>query len=151
MEKNEKPRTPIQTMQFTIIGLSNAAVDIGSLNLLLLLHPTNQNLTLTTFNTIAYCLAVSNSYLWNSMITFRHTARGNSKQRFGFFLQALFSLLINNGVFLLFNFLFQFIGMPAWIRHNSAKAVAMFASFTASFFMMKYFVFKEQPRRNSRF
>lgn len=150
MKKNKKPRTPTQTLQFTIIGLSNAAVDIGSLNLLLLLHPTNHNLTLTIFNTIAYCLAVSNSYIWNSMITFRHTARGSSKQRFGFFLQGLFSLLINNGVFLLFNFLFQLIGMPTWIRHNSAKALAMFASFTASFFMMKYFVFKDQPRRNRR-
>lgn len=150
MENNEKSRTPIQTLQFTMIGLSNAAVDIGSLNLLLLLHPTNHNLTLTIFNTVAYCLAVGNSYIWNSMITFRYAARGSSKQRFGFFLQGLFSLLINNGVFLLFNFLFQFIGMPAWIRHNSAKALAMFASFTASFFMIKYFVFKEHPRRNRR-
>src|SRR5690606_8736832 len=148
MENNEKSRTPIQTLQFTMIGLSNAAVDIGSLNLLLLLHPTNHNLTLTIFNTVAYCLAVVNSYIWNSMITFRYAARGSSKQRFGFFLQGLFSLLINNGVFLLFNFLFQLIGMPTWIRHNLAKALAMFASFTASFFMMKYFVFKDQPRRN---
>lgn len=150
MENSEKRRTPVQTLQFTVIGISNAAVDIGSLNLLLLLHPTDHSATLTIFNTIAYCLAVANSYIWNSMITFRHTARGTTKQRFGFFLQGLFSLLINNGVFLGFNLLFQFIGMPAWIRHNLAKVLAMFASFTASFFMIKFFVFKDQPIRKSR-
>lgn len=147
MENSEKRRTPVQTLQFTVIGISNAAVDIGSLNLLLLLHPTDHSVTLTLFNTIAYCLAVANSYIWNSMITFRHTARGTTKQRFGFFLQGLFSLFINNGVFLGFNLLFQFIGMPTWIRHNLAKGLAMFASFSASFLMIKYLVFKDDQRR----
>ena len=147
MENSEKRRTPIQTLQFTVIGISNAAVDIGSLNLLLLLHPTSHSGTLTLFNTIAYCLAVSNSYIWNSMITFRHAAKGSMKQRLGFFMQGLFSLVINNGVFLAFNLLFQSIGMPAWIRHNLAKGLAMFASFSASFFMIKYLVFKDRPNK----
>ncbi|MBT2569652.1 GtrA family protein [Planococcus sp. ISL-110] len=150
MENGGKSRAPVQTLQFTVIGISNAAVDIGSLNLLLLVHPTDHSGTLTLFNTIAYCLAVSNSYIWNSMITFRHTAKGSSKQRFGFFVQGLFSLLINNGVFLAFNLLFQSIGMPAWIRHNLAKGLAMFASFSASFFMIKYLVFKDKPHRNQQ-
>jgi len=148
MESSEKRRAPIQTLQFTVIGISNAAVDIGSLNLLLLLHPTDHSGTLTLFNTIAYCLAVSNSYIWNSLITFRHSARGTMKQRFGFFLQGLFSLLINNGVFLGFNLLFQFMGMPTWIRQNLAKGMAMFASFSASFLMIKYLVFKDETRRS---
>ena len=148
MKNGRKSRAPVQTLQFTVIGISNAAVDIGSLNLLLLMHPTDHSGTLTLFNTIAYCLAVSNSYVWNSMITFRHAAKGSSNQRFGFFMQGLFSLLINNGVFLAFNLLFQSIGMPSWIRHNLAKGLAMFASFSASFFMIKYFVFKDSARRN---
>lgn len=148
MKNGGKSRTPVQTLQFTVIGISNAAVDIGSLNLLLLMHPTDHSGTLTFFNTIAYCLAVSNSYIWNSMITFRHAAKGSSSQRFGFFMQGLFSLLINNGVFLAFNLLFQSVGMPSWIRHNLAKGLAMFASFSASFFMIKYFVFKDRARRN---
>ena len=150
MENGGKPRAPIQTLQFTLIGISNAAVDIGSLNLLLLLHPTDHSGTLTFFNTVAYCLAVGNSYIWNSRITFQHSAQGSAKQRFGFFLQGLFSLLINNGVFLAFNLLFQSIGMPVWIRHNLAKGLAMLASFSASFFMIKYLVFKDKPRRNQQ-
>ncbi|WP_142828305.1 GtrA family protein [Planococcus soli] len=148
MQNSRKSRAPAQTLQFTIIGISNAAVDIGSLNLLLLLHPTDQSGTLTLFNTIAYCLAVGNSYFWNSRITFQRAAKGSPDQRVGFFLQGLFSLLINNGVFLAFNLLFQFIGMPVWLRHNLAKGLAMFASFSASFFMIKYFVFKDKERQN---
>ncbi len=150
MENSEKRRAPIQTLQFTVIGISNAAVDIGSLNLLLLLHPTNHGLTLTLFNTLAYCLAVGNSYIWNSMITFRHAAKGSTKQRLGFFLQGLFSLLINNSVFLAFNLLFQSMGMPIWLRHNLSKGLAMFASFSASFFMIKYLVFKDRPQKKQR-
>ncbi|MDQ0428702.1 putative flippase GtrA [Planomicrobium stackebrandtii] len=148
MENRKKSRASVQKLQFTVIGISNAAVDIGSLNLLLLLHPTDQSSTLTLFNTIAYCLAVGNSYFWNSRITFRRSAKGGAEQRFSFFLQGLFSLLINNGVFLAFNLLFQFIGMPVWIRHNLAKGLAMFASFSASFFMIKYLVFKDKERRH---
>lgn len=147
MEKSNKSRAPIQTLQFTIIGISNAAVDIGSLNLLLLLHPTNHSSTLTLFNTIAYCLAVGNSYFWNSRITFRREAKGSSRQRFAFFMQGLFSLFINNATFLALNWLFQFISMPVWVRYNIAKGLAMLASFSASFFMIKYLVFKNKERR----
>lgn len=150
MENSKKSRTPIQTLQFTIIGASNALVDIGSLNLLLLVHPTDQGSTLTLFNTLAYCLAVGNSYIWNSRITFRHASKGSNKQRLGFFLQGLVSLLINNGIFLVFNLFFQTIGMPAWIRHNLSKILAMFASFLASFFMIKYLVFKDRERQSQR-
>ncbi|EIM06934.1 hypothetical protein A1A1_08199 [Planococcus antarcticus DSM 14505] len=58
-----KSRTPVQPLQFTAIGISNAAIDIGSLNLPLLLHPTDHGVLLVLSNTIAYCLAMGNSYL----------------------------------------------------------------------------------------
>ncbi|WP_038703038.1 GtrA family protein [Planococcus sp. PAMC 21323] len=151
MENSPKRKAAIQPLQFTIIGISNAAVDIGSLNLLLLLYPTNQSGTLALINTIAYCLAISNSYYWNSRITFRRSAKGSRKEILFFVLQGLFSLLINNGVFLSSNLLLQFIDMSNWSRLNLAKTLAMFASFIASFFMIKYFVFKERNSRNTNF
>lgn len=150
MENSQKRKAPIQPLQFTLIGISNAAVDIGSLNLLLLLSPTSHSGTLALFNTIAYCLAISNSYFWNSRITFRHSAKGSRQQQFLFVLQGLFSLLINNGVFLAFNLLFQFMEISSWISLNLSKALAMFASFAASFFMIKYFVFRDQQNRNKK-
>lgn len=147
MKKSRNKQAPQQRLQFSIIGLSNAAVDIGSLNLLLILFPTDDRGPLLLLNTIAYILAVINSYVWNSIFTFREAAKGSAKERIGFLLQGLFSLGINNGVFLLFNALFQALGIPAWIRHNLAKGVAMFSSFAASYLMIKYLVFKDYKKK----
>ncbi|RNF40837.1 GtrA family protein [Planococcus salinus] len=148
MKNSRKKRAPHQRLQFSIIGLANAAVDIGSLNLLLFLFPTDDRSTLLLFNTVAYILAIINSYVWNSIFTFREAAKGSAKERIKFILQGLLSLGINNGVFLLFNGLLQFFGIPVWIRHNLAKGVAMFCSFAASYLMMKYLVFKGSARKN---
>ncbi|WP_252311231.1 hypothetical protein [Sinobaca sp. H24] len=55
---------------------------------------------------------------------------------------------MNNLVFIGGNTLFEALGVPGWLRYNLAKGVAMFLSFTASFFMIKYFVFKDaQPHK----
>ncbi|WP_252311232.1 GtrA family protein [Sinobaca sp. H24] len=47
---------------------------------------------LTTYNTVSYCLAVANSYIWNVLITFKDSAKGSNKQRMAFVLQGLVSL-----------------------------------------------------------
>ncbi|SDI19996.1 GtrA family protein [Alteribacillus bidgolensis] len=148
MKRNKIMRGPFQFMQFSVIGLTNAGVDIGTLNLLLILFPTDDRGMLALFNTIAYSLAVANSYYWNAHITFRHSAEGNNRQRLAFIVQGVVSLGVNNFVFLGVNQLFQVLEIPRWVRYNTAKGLAMFLSFTASFFMMKFFVFKETKEKN---
>ncbi|GAB3060974.1 GtrA family protein [Virgibacillus ainsalahensis] len=143
MKKQRKWRGPFQFLQFSVIGFSNAAIDIGTLNLLLLLFHTEERGWLIVFNTIAYTLAIINSYYWNASITFRTSAKGNNKQRLKFILQGIVSLGVNNLVFLAFGEILQFFGVPGWLRVNIAKGIAMGLSFTASFFMIKYFVFKD--------
>lgn len=143
MEKKKKRKGLFQYAQFSAIGVSNAAVDIGTLNLLLYFFPTDERVMLTTYNTVSYCLAVANSYIWNVLITFKDSAKGSNKQRMAFVLQGLVSLGVNNLVFIGGNTLFEALGVPGWLRYNLAKGVAMFLSFTASFFMIKYFVFKD--------
>ncbi|WP_026701317.1 GtrA family protein [Salibacterium aidingense] len=147
MAKKEKTKGPFQFMQFSVIGLANAGVDIGTLNLLLLLFPTDERGLLALFNTIAYSLAVANSYFWNVLITFRNSAEGSNRQRLMFILQGIVSLGVNNLVFLGANQLFEWVGMHRWLRYNIAKGCAMFLSFTSSFFMIKYFVFKDTDRK----
>ncbi|WP_158737331.1 GtrA family protein [Alteribacillus sp. YIM 98480] len=148
MKRNKVKHGPFQFMQFSVIGLTNAGVDIGTLNLLLILFPTDDRGMLALFNTIAYSLAVANSYYWNAHITFRHSAAGNNRQRLAFIVQGIVSLGVNNFVFLGINQLFQVFEIPRWIRYNTAKGMAMFLSFTSSFFMMKFFVFKETKEKN---
>ncbi|WP_208591654.1 GtrA family protein [Gracilibacillus suaedae] len=132
-----------QFFQFSIIGVSNALIDIGVLNLLLLLFHTDKSAMLLLYNSISYCLAILNSYIWNASITFNRTSKGSSYQRIAFFVQALISLGISNLVFLGANSLFAIMEIPNWWRYNLSKALAMGLSSLASFFMIKYMVFKD--------
>jgi putative flippase GtrA len=135
-----------QFSQFGIVGLVNAGVDIGSLNLLLLIWPTNDNGTLILFNTISYILAIINSYFWNSRFTFKQHATFNGKEKLYFILQAAASLMISNIVFISGIYLFLLFPIPQWLIHNLSKGLAMILSSTASFFFMKYIVFHKGRR-----
>ncbi|WP_226035967.1 GtrA family protein [Aquibacillus saliphilus] len=134
-----------QLIQFGFIGMSNAIVDIVSLNVLLLLWPTKDSFILLVFNTIAYILVMLNSYIWNTRYTFKHRATTNSKEIMLFILQAVIALAISNIIFISF---FQLLEMnmignlSAFIEQNIAKVSAMVLSSTASFVMMKFFVFR---------
>jgi len=143
MKQRRRRRGPFQFLQFSVIGLANAGIDIGTLNLLLLIFTTDERGWLIAFNTIAYTLAVANSYFWNASITFRRSAKGSNPQRLKFIVQGLVSLGVNNLAFVAFSEILQFAGVPGWLRVNIAKGIAMALSFTASFFMIKYFVFTD--------
>ncbi|GGM35957.1 hypothetical protein GCM10011351_22480 [Paraliobacillus quinghaiensis] len=139
-----------QILQFGTIGISNAVVDIVLLNVFLWIWPTTNPTLLFTFNTIAYVCAIINSYIWNTKYTFRHRAYFSKKELTWFILQAFIALLINNVVFigLIELFIIQsYISLPSFIARNISKGVAMFLSSTASFFLMRYIVFKEQKRK----
>jgi putative flippase GtrA len=125
----------------------NGLIDLSALNVLLRLWPTTTTLGLFVINSIAYSLAVLNSYLWNSRLTFRADAFLTSREKLKFALQAAVSLFISNGVFLLFVHVFSRLTLPLWIDQNAAKGLSMAISSTSSFFFMKYYVFL---RRESR-
>lgn len=140
-------RGPLQFLQFGVIGVSNALIDIGTLNLLLILFHTDDRILLLLFNTTAYSLAVANSYYWNARFTFKHAAERSNRQRILFVIQGLVSLGVSNLVFLGMNELLELAAVPNWWRYNIAKGLAMFLSSLASFFMVKYVVFKDYGKR----
>ncbi|WP_010529717.1 GtrA family protein [Lentibacillus jeotgali] len=143
MAQQKQKRGPLQFLQFGVIGFANAGIDIGTLNLLLILFHTDDRMLLLLYNTIAYTLAVANSYFWNASITFKRSAKGNNRQRILFIIQGIISLGVSNLIFLGVNEVLDYTAVPSWLRYNIAKGLAMFLSFLASFFMMKYFVFKD--------
>ncbi len=81
-------RTAIRYTQFSLVGGTNALVDIGVLNLILLLDPTRAPGKLVLYNAVALVLANANSYLWNTLWTFRHHARHDARQLSMFAAQA---------------------------------------------------------------
>lgn len=147
MTQQKPKKGPLQFLQFGAIGFANAGIDIGTLNLLLILFHTDDRLLLLLYNSIAYLLAVANSYYWNANITFKRSSKGSNRQRILFIIQGLVSLGVSNLVFLGVNELLDFTNVPNWLRYNIAKGLAMLLSFLASFFMVKYFVFRDYGKR----
>ncbi|MFS0559668.1 GtrA family protein [Terribacillus sp. 179-K 1B1 HS] len=140
-------RTRTQILQFTSIGILNAAVDLAVLNLLLLIWPTKNNLLLLLFNTISYLICIWNSYYWNTRYTFRSQKKSNITEKGLFFAQALIALVISNLVFIAGVAILgatAFISIPAYVENNIAKGAAMFLSSASSFLFMKYIVFKRK-------
>ncbi|HEX6922908.1 MAG TPA: GtrA family protein [Bacillales bacterium] len=134
----------VQYSKFNLIAISNGIMDIGSLNLMIWLWPTDNNWIVVIYSAVAYLLAVINSYIWNSRYTFRQETERGHRQKILFGLQAVVSFIIHNLVFwLALNGLEWFLS-SRWLVDNGAKFIAMFASSTASFVLMKWFVFRKK-------
>lgn len=131
--------------KFTVVGMTNAAVDIGVLNLFLWLQPTRNPWELAIYNGIALVLANANSYVWNTQWTFRGRAEGSMRQRTLFALQALVNIGVSNGLFwALIRPLLTETEVPAYLVGNVAKVISVVVASTLSFFIMRYLVFSRR-------
>ena len=79
MRESQK-QTGKKYAQFSLVGFSNLLVDVGALNLLLFVAPNGSPEVLVLYNVAALVLANANSYLWNTLWTFRDEARHDAKQ-----------------------------------------------------------------------
>lgn len=138
----------VRFSKFTLVGLANAVVDIGTLNLFLWLAPTRDPSLLALYNGVALVLANLNSYFWNTRWTFRGRAqRRDPRQRLLFTLQALFNICISNGLFfLLIRPVLIYTDIPAYLAGNVAKLISVVVASTISFFLLRYVVFSRKPR-----
>ncbi|MBA2346326.1 MAG: GtrA family protein [Rubrobacter sp.] len=131
--------------KFSLVGLSNAAVDIGVLNLFLWLEPTRDPVELAMYNAVALVLANANSYVWNGLWTFRGRARLSKRQTGLFIMQALINVAIGS---LLFGFLVRpillYTDIPSYLAGNTAKFISIATASTVSFFLMRYVVFSRK-------
>ena len=145
MRESQK-QTGVKYAQFSLVGASNMLVDIGALNLFLLLWPTRSPELLVLYNLVALILANANSYLWNTLWTFRDRARHDAKQVGMFTAQGL----LNAGVgslllWMTAHGLRAYTDLSPWISGNVAKVVSMVVASTMSFLFLRFFVFR--PRK----
>jgi putative flippase GtrA len=138
----------VRFSKFTLVGLANAVVDIGTLNLFLWLAPTRDPSLLALYNGVALVLANLNSYFWNTRWTFRGRAqRRDPRQRLLFTLQAIFNICISNGLFfVLIRPVLIYTDIPAYLAGNVAKLISVVVASTISFFLLRYVVFSRKPR-----
>ena len=131
--------------KFSVVGLSNAAIDIGVLNLFLWLEPTREVVMLVLYNGVALVLANLNSYLWNTLWTFRGRAEHDVRQIVLFALQALANIGISNALFwALIHPIITYTDVPTYLAGNVAKIISVTVASTISFFLMRYVVFSRR-------
>jgi putative flippase GtrA len=142
----------IRFSKFTVVGFSNAVLDIGTLNLFLWLASTRDPSVLALYNGVALLLANLNSYVWNTRWTFRGRAkRGNARQRALFGLQVLVNIGISNGLFwIMIRPVLIYTEVPAYLAGNVAKIISILVASTISFFFMRYVIFTRRRWFKSR-
>jgi putative flippase GtrA len=145
-------RGGVRFSKFTVVGLSNAAVDIGTLNLFLWFASTRDPAVLALYNGVALVLANANSYFWNTRWTFRHRAkRRDARQRILFTVQALFNICVSNGLFyVLVHPVLVYTDVPAYLVGNVAKLISVVVASTLSFFVLRFLVFSRKRRFGGR-
>ena len=133
--------------EFLTVGFLNAAVDLGVLNLLQWLFPTDNQSYLAVENSLAVSLAILNSYLWNTRWTFREQADGSARQLVLFLAQSLLNIAINDlALIATAGQLHQIHIEPRWLKLNLSKGAAMAFASSSSFLIMRLVVFR-RPRR----
>ena len=91
-------KTGVKYAQFSLAGISNMLVDVGALNLLLLVGPTRSPELLVLYNVAALILANANSYLWNTLWTFKEQAQHDAKQVGMFTAQGLLNVAVGSAL-----------------------------------------------------
>lgn len=134
-----------QLAKFGAVGAANFAVDFGVLNLLIFTTGLASGWYFTLFKSISFIVAVTNSFFWNKMWTFKKKDQKEAgKEFFQFLLVSVIGLLINAGVA---SFIVNVIGPMGSIEiktwANIATAVASIVVLTWNFLGYKFIVFKK--------
>jgi putative flippase GtrA len=142
MRESQK-QNGVKYAQFSAVGISNMLVDVGVLNLLLLVGPTKSPELLVLYNVGALILANANSYLWNTLWTFKDQARHDAKQVGMFTAQGLLNVAVGSALlWLAAHGLRAHTDLSPWIGGNVAKAVSTVSTSTLSFLFLRLFVFR---------
>jgi putative flippase GtrA len=137
------PETGVKYAQFSLVGISNAMVDLGVWNLLLLIYPTRSPELLVLYNLVALALTNANSYLWNTLWTFRDHARHDAKQVGAFGLQAVVGIGVSTIVlWLVAHGLVAYANFPPLVGGNIAKVCSMLVGSTTNFLFLHFLVFR---------
>jgi putative flippase GtrA len=140
----------VKYTQFSLVGASNALVDLGVLNLLLLIEPTSSSGRLVLYNAAALILANINSYLWNTLWTFKHRANHDTRQLSLFIAQAVLNVAVGSLLlWLAAHWLLAYTDLSPLVGSNVAKVLSMVGASTMSFLVLLFIVFRHQPNRGN--
>ena len=134
--------------EFSVVGVGNAVVDLGMLNLLLWLWPTGDFSMLALYNTVALLCANANSYFWNTMWTFRRQAKRTDplQKRIGFAAQAFLNLGASNALFWVAAGWLAATALPVVVGQNLAKVISTVVASALSFLVLRHVVLNPRSK-----
>jgi putative flippase GtrA len=92
---------------------------------------------------VALVLANANSYLWNTLWTFREQARHDARQAGMFTAQGLLNVAVGSALlWAAARGLAAYTDLSPWVVGNAAKAVSTVTASTVSFLFLRLFVFR---------
>jgi putative flippase GtrA len=119
----------------------------GGLGILLLIEPTRSPKTLVLYNLVALVLANANSYLWNTLWTFRDQARHDAKEVGMFTAQVVLGIGVGSLVlWLVARGLVAYSDLSPLVVGNIAKLSSMLVGSTTSFLLLRFLVFRSKER-----
>ncbi len=138
-KKKEAKNTFWQFIKFNIVGISNTLVDFGVYFLLTEVAGLNYILA----QTCSYTAGIANSYIWNTLWTFKKEKKRDAKEIFLFILVNLVSYGVSVGVLVLCR---DVIGIPYELIN---KCAASFCSAMVNFAGNKLFVFNKDNSKGN--
>jgi putative flippase GtrA len=130
-----------QFLRFCIVGMSNAVIDFGVLNLLLWLYPTTDNWKILGYNSVAVLLAATNSFFWNKYWTFQKRNSITFQEVYRFIVVASGTTLMNDTLIWLLGRILPGIMGSNLAGANVLKLGAIIGTMSISFFGMRLWVF----------
>jgi putative flippase GtrA len=82
--------------RFTLVGVSNTAINFGVLNVLIVATGVERGLAFAGLQAVAFAAALFNSYLWNSHWSFENAEARTEREFAIFFLVTVVGLLLNS-------------------------------------------------------
>src|SRR3954466_10635283 len=123
----------LKAMSFALVGVVNSAVDFG----VFALAHSYFDVPIIPANVLSWCVAVSGSYVMNSLTTFaRESGRElRAKAYFAFMISQIGGLLANTTTVFVASYF-----MPVWL----GKVLAIGASFVVNFSLSHFVVFRKR-------
>lgn len=132
--------------KFAAVGTLNTFVDIGVLNLEILLFGTPAAWPYRLFKAVSFLAATTNSFVWNKFWTFDSREPANASQALKFYSVAVIGFILNVGTA---SYIFSNVNRPGGVAPNLwanvGAIVGVGAAFLWDFLGYKYLVFKEPP------